>query len=163
MSRRKSRIIAFQAIYSWDVSGESLDNLTQFSWVDSKENLDESELTFSRLLIAGTIENIEKVDELIKSHLSENWSFDRLNKVTLSILRISIYSLVFQKEIAPSIVIDEAISIAKEFGPQDSFKFINAMLDKIQPSAIICFGTPFDEMQGNIIKVDYMESRKVVR
>ncbi|MBS7309803.1 MAG: transcription antitermination factor NusB [Treponema sp.] len=131
MSRRKSRIIAFQAIYSWDVSGESLDNLTQFSWVDSKENLDESELTFSRLLIAGTIENIEKVDELIKSHLSENWSFDRLNKVTLSILRISIYSLVFQKEIAPSIVIDEAISIAKEFGPQDSFKFINAMLDKI--------------------------------
>ena len=125
MSRRKSRIIAFQAIYSWDVSGESLDNLTQFSWVDSKENLDESELTFSRLLIAGTIENIEKVDELIKSHLSENWSFDRLNKVTLSILRISIYSLVFQKEIAPSIVIDEAISIAKEFGPQDSFKFIN--------------------------------------
>lgn len=131
MSRRKSRIIAFQAIYSWDVSGESLDNLTQFSWVDSKENLDESELTFSRLLIAGTIENIEKVDELIKSHLSENWSFDRLNKVTLSILRISIYSLVFQKEIAPSIVIDEAISIVKEFGPQDSFKFINAMLDKI--------------------------------
>ena len=131
MSRRKSRIIAFQAIYSWDVSGESLDNLTQFSWVDSKENLDESELTFSRLLIAGTIENIEKVDELIKSHLSENWSFERLNKVTLSILRISIFSLVFQKEIAPSIVIDEAISIAKEFGPQDSFKFINAMLDKI--------------------------------
>lgn len=123
--------MAFQAIYSWDVSGESLDNLTQFSWVDSKENLDESELTFARLLIAGTIENIEKVDELIKSHLSENWSFDRLNKVTLSILRISIYSLVFQKEIAPSIVIDEAISIAKEFGPQDSFKFINAMLDKI--------------------------------
>ncbi len=39
----------------------------------------------------------------------------------------------------------------------------NAMLDRIQPSAIICFGTPFDEMQGNIIKVDYMESRKVVR
>lgn len=38
----------------------------------------------------------------------------------------------------------------------------NAMLEKIQPSKIICFGTPFDEMQGNIIKVDYMESRKVV-
>lgn len=131
MSRRKSRIIAFQAVYSWDVSGESLENLTQFSWVDSKENLDESELTFSRLLIAGTIENIEKVDDLIKSHLSENWNFDRLNKVTLSILRISIYSLVFQKDIAPSIVIDEAIDLAKEFGPQDSFKFINAMLDKI--------------------------------
>lgn len=39
----------------------------------------------------------------------------------------------------------------------------NAMLDRIQPSTIICFGTPFEEMQGNIIAVDYMESRKVVR
>lgn len=131
MSRRKSRIIAFQAIYSWDASGDSVENLTQFSWVDSKDKLDESELTFSRLIIAGTVENIETIDNLIKSHLSENWDFDRLNKVTLAILRISIYSIVFQKDIASTIVIDEAIDLAKEFGPQDSFKFINAMLDKI--------------------------------
>lgn len=39
----------------------------------------------------------------------------------------------------------------------------NAMLEKIQPEKIICFGTPFDEMEGNIINVDYMKSRKVVR
>lgn len=131
MSRRKSRIIAFQAIYSWDVSGESLEDLLQFSWVDSKDNLDESELAFSRILIGGTIENISPIDEIIKSHLSANWNFDRLNKVTLSILRISVYSLMYQKDIAASIVIDEAIDLAKEFGPDDSFKFINAMLDKI--------------------------------
>ncbi|MBP5401557.1 MAG: transcription antitermination factor NusB [Treponema sp.] len=131
MSRRKSRIIAFQAIYSWDASGESLEDLLKFAWVDSKDNLDESELAFSRIIIAGTIENKLKIDELITTHLSSNWNFDRLNKVTLAILRISIYSLVYQKDIAPSIVIDEAIDLAKEFGPEDSFKFINAMLDKI--------------------------------
>ena len=39
----------------------------------------------------------------------------------------------------------------------------HTMLEKIQPSKIICFGTPFDEMQGNIIEIDYMKSRKVVR
>ena len=39
----------------------------------------------------------------------------------------------------------------------------NAMLEKIQPTKIICLGTPFDEMQGNIIKIDYMASRKVAR
>ncbi len=131
MSRHKSRIIAFQALYSWDVSGESIENLLKFSWIDSKEKLEESDLTFSRLLIAGTIENLEQIDKLIESHLSENWTFDRLNKVTLAILRISVYSIIFQKDIAPSIVIDEAISLSKDFGPEDSFKFINAMLDKI--------------------------------
>ena len=39
----------------------------------------------------------------------------------------------------------------------------NEMLKRIQPSKIICFGTPFPEMQGNIIVIDYMASRKVVR
>lgn len=131
MSRRKSRIIAFQAVYSWDVSGESLEDLLQFSWVDSKDNLEEGALAFSRLIISGTVENITHIDELIKTHLSKNWNFDRLNKVTLAILRISIYSIIYQKDIAASIVIDEAIDLAKEFGPEDSFKFINAMLDKI--------------------------------
>ena len=39
----------------------------------------------------------------------------------------------------------------------------NAMLERISPSQIICFGTSFEEMEGNIIPIDYMESRKVVR
>ncbi len=42
-------------------------------------------------------------------------------------------------------------------------KGYNAMLDKIDPAAVICFGTPFPEMRGNIISVDYLSSRKVVR
>lgn len=39
----------------------------------------------------------------------------------------------------------------------------NAMLEKIEPSAVICFGLPFEEMRGNIITVNYLDSRKVVR
>ena len=132
MARRKSRIIAFQAIFSWDAGGETLEDLLQFSWVDSKQNLDESDLSFSRILIAGTIENIEQIDELIKTHLAKNWTFDRLNKVTLAILRISIFSIIHQKDISPSIVIDEAIDLAKQFDSDESFKFINAMLDTIR-------------------------------
>ena len=132
MARRKSRLIAFQAIFSWDAGGETLEDLLQFSWVDSKQNLDESDLSFSRILIAGTIENIEQIDELIKTHLAKNWTFDRLNKVTLAILRISIFSIIHQKEISPSIVIDEAIDLAKQFDSDESFKFINAMLDTIR-------------------------------
>ena len=132
MARRKSRIIAFQAIFSWDAGGETLEDLLQFSWVDSKQNLDESDLSFSRILIAGTIENIEQIDELIKTHLAKNWTFDRLNKVTLAILRISIFSIIHQKEISPSIVIDEAIDLAKQFDSDESFKFINAMRDTIR-------------------------------
>jgi hypothetical protein len=39
----------------------------------------------------------------------------------------------------------------------------NAMLEKLNPSKIICLGTPFEEMKGNIISIDYRASKKVVR
>ena len=45
----------------------------------------------------------------------------------------------------------------------DFLRGYNAMLERVEPSAVICFGEPFAEMQGNIIGVDYLDSRKVVR
>ena len=112
------------------------DTLLSFNWVEDEKlaRLGDESLTFARLLISGTLENIEKIDSVIKESLSEKWDFDRLSKVDLSILRISVYPLLFQKDIHPTIVIDEAIEIAKEYGSDDSFKFINAVLDYIRKS-----------------------------
>ena len=56
---------------------------------------------------------------------------DRINKVTLAILRTSVYEMKFQADAKPFVVIDEAVNIAKDYGTDDSFKFINAVLDKI--------------------------------
>jgi N utilization substance protein B len=137
VARRKSRVIAFQALYSWDVGELDMHTLLDFSWLDAsqKEKMGEEGLTFSRLLISGTIQNIEAIDEMIKKHL-DKWDFNRLNKVDLAILRISTYPLLFQKEIHPSIIIDEAIDISKEFAADDSYKFINAVLDNIRKAVV---------------------------
>ena len=135
MASRKSRIIAFQALYSWDVNNIPLEELLEFAWVDEqmKEKLGDENLSFTRMLISGTIENIEKIDETIKAHLT-NWDFDRLNKVDLAVLRISVYPLLFQLDMPSTIIIDEAVDISKEYGSDDSFKFINAILDSIKKS-----------------------------
>ncbi len=143
MSRRNGRVIAFQALYSWDLSGVSLDELLNFSWLQKDDELHsdkpvaepsetaKEERTFASLLIAGTIEHIKEIDEDIKTHLSPSWSMERINKVTLAILRVSIYEMKFQNFSQAGIVIDEAVNIAKNYGPDDSFKFVNAILDKI--------------------------------
>ena len=132
-SRRKGRILAFQALYSWESGRIPPDELMLFSWLESEKraNLDEGTAGFSRLLIAGTIENIKAVDSMIVKHL-QNWDFSRLNRVDLAVLRMSVYTLMYQKDIAPSIVIDEAIGISKEFGTDDSFRFVNGVLDSIR-------------------------------
>jgi N utilization substance protein B len=136
-SRRKGRILAFQALYCWEASHLPLDEIMAFSWLDSDklEALSGEIAGFSRLLIAGTIENIGAIDKMIKMHL-QNWDISRLGRVDLAILRMSVYTLLYQDEIAPSIVIDEAIGIAKEYGTDDSFRFINGVLDSIRLSIV---------------------------
>ena len=133
MSRRKGRILAFQALYSWDVSQTPLEDLLKFSWQNAQvpEDSDSDETAFARIIVTGTIEHVAQIDELIKNHLSANWTMERINKVTLAILRMSIYEMEFQKDSQKNIVIDEAVNIAREYGLEDSYKFINAVLDKI--------------------------------
>ena len=59
MSRRKARILAFQALYSFDVGKMNSEQLVSLSWVESKslEKLSESSNLYTRLLIAGTLES----------------------------------------------------------------------------------------------------------
>ncbi|MCI6662658.1 MAG: transcription antitermination factor NusB [Spirochaetia bacterium] len=141
MARRKGRILAFQALFSWDMGNKDVASLMDFPWVHafSQEGEDAGEVsaqpkeseTFARLLVAGTIEHIEEIDALIRRHL-DSWEFQRINKVDLAILRISVYPLLYQKDLHPSIVINEAVDISKEYGSDDSFKFVNAVLDNIK-------------------------------
>ena len=143
MSRRKGRILAFQGVYSWDVSKSSVEDILKFSWLQKDSESEDKEQeqspapevleerTFASLIITGTIEHIAEIDELIKNHLSENWTLERINKVSLAILRTSIFEMKFQNGSQPKIVIDEAVNIAREYGLEDSYKFINAVLDKI--------------------------------
>ena len=134
-SRRKGRILAFQALYAWDASHISLEDLLSFSWIeeDKRETLEDELKTFASLLITGTLENIDAVDECIKRHL-EHWSLERLKKVDLAVLRLSVYSLLYQKDVPAQITIDEAIEIVKEYGSEDSYRFVNGVLDGIWKS-----------------------------
>ena len=148
MSRRNGRVIAFQALYSWDVTKASLDELLTFEWLQKDVEIDGSiepaeqpvaelsenskeERTFASLIIPGTISHIDEIDKLIENHLSSSWSMDRISRVALAILRTSVYEILFQNGAETKIVIDEAVNIAKDFDTDDSYKFINAVLDKI--------------------------------
>ena len=132
-SRRKGRILAFQALYFWEANKVPVEELISFAWLEEKKlnSLGDDIAAFSKILTAGTVENIEEIDKTIKAHL-ENWDITRLNRVDLAILRISTYALMFQKDMPSAIVIDEAIGISIEYGTDDSFKFINGVLDNIR-------------------------------
>ena len=135
-SRRKGRIQAFQTLYAWDIAGSLPDgNLPEGSPPAENTAAEQTETLagddFSRLLVTGTLENITSIDDMIRLHL-QNWDFSRLNRVDLAILRISVYALMYQPDTAPSIIINEAVAISKEYGTDDSYRFINGVLDSIR-------------------------------
>jgi len=132
-SRRQARVIAFQSLYSWEMNRQDLDEILAFRWMDEDRlaGISEDTLTFSRLLIGSAIEHIQEIDGIIDEHL-EHWDFGRLSKVELSILRISTAALLYHTSIPASVTIDEAIDIAKDFASEDSYRFINGVLDGIR-------------------------------
>jgi N utilization substance protein B len=133
MSRRRGRILALEALYAWEISGAPLEELIAFPWVEEEtlKNIGEENLVFPRLLIAGVIENRAAIDKKIRAAV-QNWDFSRLRRVDLAILRLSVYSLVYQKETPASVTIEEAVKLSLEYGCEDSYRFVNAVLDKIR-------------------------------
>jgi len=132
-ARRQARICAFQSLYAWEDSKPPIDELLNFEWLESKPK--EAARSFASLLVIGTIDNIERIDEQIREHLTK-WSFDRLSKVDLANLRTSAYALLFQQDIPPSVTIDEAVEIAKKFGSDESYRFVNGVLDGISKAPL---------------------------
>jgi N utilization substance protein B len=118
-----------QALYSWDASNVPLETLLGLEWVD--ESAAEDSLAFARLIISGAIEQHEAVDRAISAHL-DHWDISRIARVDLAILRMAAYSLLFQPDVPASVTINEAVDIAKEFGSDESYRFVNGVLDSIR-------------------------------
>ena len=82
-------------------------------------------------LLQNIITEQDYLDKIIEKYLAANWSFNRLNIVTLSILRAAIGEMLYCPETLDKVIIKEYISIADEFIEEKEVKFINAVLDKV--------------------------------
>jgi N utilization substance protein B len=91
----------------------------------------ESLREFVEQLVVGTLKNLVTLDPLLEKHAA-HWRIARMSLVDRSLLRMAAYEMVILKEVPPSVVIDEAIELAKEFGNEESPAFINGILDSVK-------------------------------
>ena len=88
---------------------------------------------FTKLIVNSTIEHREEIDKKISDNL-KGWTIDRLAKVSLAILRISVAQLLYMDDIPSGVVINEAVELSKHFGDSEDYQFINGALGKIEKS-----------------------------
>jgi len=128
MSKRsKARELALQMLFLVDMNPD-IDHTTVLKMI--QERLKDEEL--SRLgwqLFSGTVDHREKIDEQISS-IAKNWSLKRMAATDRNLIRLACFEAQYFGT-PRSVVIQEAINLAKKFGSEKSSAFVNGVLDKL--------------------------------
>jgi|YelNatPaOPRAMG01_1025707.scaffolds.fasta_scaffold266982_2 N utilization substance protein B len=122
--RSTSRRLAMQALYQAEVSKCSMEESLR-SVLESEKFIPET-VEFAKKLALTSWENRKKSDQII-AQLTVDWPLDRLSKVDHSILRLAL-SEINAGETPASVVIDEAVELAKKYSTEEAAKFINGIL-----------------------------------
>jgi transcription antitermination protein NusB len=127
--RRKVRESALQVLFQLEFDESSPDQSLEKYWADRKSSADEKD-GISRL-VTGVMTHREAIDHAIQA-VSEHWRMSRMVLVDRNILRIAAFEMMFDEDLAPAIVINEAIEIAKKYSGERSAVFINGVLDALK-------------------------------
>ncbi|HDU0355070.1 TPA: transcription antitermination factor NusB [Listeria monocytogenes] len=125
MKRREAREKALQALFQIELNEMSLDQAIKNIMEDEQDD-------YMEKLVEGVMANKAEIDAIIEPNL-DNWRMDRLSKVDLSLLRLSVYEIKYLDDVPNRVSLNESIEIAKIYSGEKSSKFINGVLANIAP------------------------------
>lgn len=125
--RRQARILAMQALCQWDVQHDPADA----ALLDCLADLEASPQAAAHAmrLVRAYWNDAKSVDERI-ARAAEHWEFDRISAVDRNAMRVAVVELLLGTT-PPAVVLDEAIEIAREFGGEESPRFVNGVLNSV--------------------------------
>ncbi len=127
--RRTARECALQMLYEHDVGKHAPAAILESFWEMNEQP--EKVRAFACELFRGTIQRLKEIDRLIQGH-TKNWRLGRMAAVDRNILRLAVFELVSDVETPGTVVINEALEIAKRFSTNESAQFVNGILDSIK-------------------------------
>ena len=130
-NRHLARTIALQTLYEWDFNSIAKKEIPKYI----KKNIEEfapdfEDGGFITTIVNGVLDNQKDIDTTITKYAPE-WPLDQITIVDRNILRLGIFELQHLEEIPAKVAINEAIELAKTFGGESSFKFVNGVLGAI--------------------------------
>lgn len=129
MNRTEARDMAFKFLYQVEVQKENNKEIVNLYFENNEiENKDAQKYISG--IANGVNENLENIIELIKKNLKQDWKIERISKVTLAILKLAIYEIVYAK-IPFKVVINEAVELAKKYGEETAPAFVNGILASV--------------------------------
>ena len=127
--RRKGREYALQALYLSDITKQDINKSISHIIYGAKP--EKAIADFAVLLAVNAASHQTEIDNLIQKY-AQNWDLDRMAALDRNIIRLGAYEILHHPETPISVVIDEAVEIAKAFSTEESGKFVNGILDRIK-------------------------------
>lgn len=125
-ARHLARECLVKALYQWQIAGGTVPEISaQFSAHDDFARCDRD---FFGQLLAVTVEHAAELDTVIARQAARG--IEQLDAVGRAILLLGLAELRFRDDVPSKVVINEAVELAKRYGAAESFKFVNAVLDK---------------------------------
>ncbi|RUO75655.1 transcription antitermination factor NusB [Pseudidiomarina taiwanensis] len=125
-ARRKARKLAVQAIYSWQLSQNSMTDIeAQFLTDNDTSKID---VDYFLALVRGVAQQAVSLDQAMEPYLDR--PIKDLDQVERAVLRLACFELRERLDVPYKVAINEAIELAKSFGADDSHRFVNGVLDK---------------------------------
>ena len=129
ITRRAARECALKALYSFGFQTAE-DPTMHFALICAEGEIPTNDFTAS--LFSGTIEHLSEIDKKIGEH-AKGWSFDRISRMSLSILRLCSYELMYTNVPKP-VALNEAVELAKIYDTDEAPGFVNGILNSIAKS-----------------------------
>lgn len=129
MNREVIREKTMQMIYQMEIAGKF--DYSELNVMEEDMNILNKKQALEAL--TAVKEHIAEIDEKIASNI-DNWSFDRISKTDLAILRTAVCEMMFMDSIPKAVSINEAVKLSKKYGDEKSYKFVNSVLAKIDKS-----------------------------
>jgi len=127
--RRKAREETLRILFRLEFENKQIEKTLDQYWKNKKASEEIKE--YSTWLVNGVISDQAKIDNIIQQ-VSEHWRISRMALVDRNILRMAVFELLYEENIAPAIVINEAIEIAKKYSGEEAATFVNGILDAIR-------------------------------
>lgn len=125
-SRHRARALLIKALYQWQLAGHDYDVLiAQYSALAEFERIDQD---YFRALLRHVLDDYESLDRIIAALAVRK--LDQLDAVGRAILLVALAELKHRADVPTKVAINEGIELAKRYGAADSFRFVNAVLDK---------------------------------
>lgn len=121
--RHQAFLICFERMFH-DTPAEEISEIAE-------ESRDDAYSKFAVDCANGVQQNLQEIDEIITSHLSKKWTLRRIDRVTLSILRLAVYEMKYLDEIPDSVSINEAVELSKKYSGDEEYRFINGVLGAV--------------------------------